>query len=41
MKIRDSGMPDEPYWESLFDVALMLSRLNVSRFNNVAELGGG
>jgi SAM-dependent methyltransferase len=41
MKIRDSGMPDEPYWESLFDVPLILSRLNIARFRDVAELGCG
>jgi SAM-dependent methyltransferase len=41
MKIRDSGMPDETYWESLFDVPLILSRLEISRFHDVAELGCG
>jgi len=41
MKIRDSGMPDEPYWESLFDVPLILSRLGIDRFHDVAELGCG
>ena len=25
MKIRDSGMPDEAYWESLLDVPLILT----------------
>jgi SAM-dependent methyltransferase len=41
MKIRDSGMPDESYWESLFDVPLILARLGVDRFHDVAELGCG
>jgi SAM-dependent methyltransferase len=41
MKIRDSGMPDESYWESLFDVPLILSRLGIDRFHDVAELGCG
>jgi SAM-dependent methyltransferase len=41
MKIRDSGMPDEAYWESLFDVPLILSRLGIVRFHDVAELGCG
>jgi SAM-dependent methyltransferase len=41
MKVRDSGMPDEAYWESLFDVPLILSRLNISRFHDIAELGCG
>jgi SAM-dependent methyltransferase len=41
MKVRDSGMPDEAYWEALFDVPLILSRFAVSRFHDVAELGCG
>ena len=41
MKIRDSGMPDESYWESLFDVPLILSRLGIDRCHDVAELGCG
>lgn len=41
MKVRDSGMPDEAFWESLFDVPLILSRLDIARFHDVAELGCG
>jgi SAM-dependent methyltransferase len=41
MKIRDSGMPDEAYWETLFDVPLVLSRLDISLFHDIAELGCG
>jgi SAM-dependent methyltransferase len=41
MRIRDSGMPDEAYWESLFDVPLILSRLGIAQFHDVAELGCG
>lgn len=41
MKIRDSGMPDESYWETLFDVPLILCRLGIDRFQDVAELGCG
>ena len=41
MKIRDSGMPDEAYWESLFDVPLILEKLEISKFRDVAELGCG
>lgn len=41
MKIRDSGMPNESYWESLFDLPLILSRLEMARFHDVAELGCG
>jgi SAM-dependent methyltransferase len=41
MKVRDSGMPDEGYWESFFDVPLILSKLGIERFKDVAELGCG
>jgi SAM-dependent methyltransferase len=41
MKVRDSGMPDEAYWETLFDVPLILDRLDIRRFHDVAELGCG
>ena len=41
MKIRDSGMPNESYWESLFDVPLILSRLGIERLRDVAEVGCG
>jgi SAM-dependent methyltransferase len=41
MKVRDSGMPDERYWESLFDVPLILDRLEIARFHDVAEFGCG
>lgn len=34
-------MPDEAYWETLFDVPLILSQLGVERFRDVAELGCG
>lgn len=42
MKIRDSGMPDESFWESLFDVPLILDRLGIGpHLADVAELGCG
>lgn len=42
MKLRDSGMPEEAYWESLFDVDLILDRLEVDpSWRHVAELGCG
>jgi SAM-dependent methyltransferase len=42
MKVPESGMPDEVYWESLFDVNLILDRLGVdATVGNVAELGCG
>jgi len=34
-------MPEEAYWESLFDVPFILSRLGIERFRDVAELGCG
>ncbi len=42
MRIRDSGMPDEAYWESLFDAPLILSRLGLDgSVGDAAELGCG
>ncbi len=41
MKVRDSGMPEESYWESLFDVPLILGKFNIERFQDVAEFGCG
>jgi SAM-dependent methyltransferase len=41
MKVRDSGMPDEAYWETLFDIPLILARLDIARFHDVAEFGCG
>lgn len=41
MKVRDSGMPEEDLWEQLFDVDLILDRLDVSAFGDAAELGCG
>ncbi len=41
MRFRDSGMPDEAYWETLFGVPLILSKLGIGRFNDVVELGCG
>ena len=42
MKVRESGMPEEAYWETLFDVGLVLDRLGVdARLRNVVEFGCG
>jgi SAM-dependent methyltransferase len=42
MKLRESGMPEESYWETLFDVELILDRLGVdSALRDVVELGCG
>lgn len=40
--MRESGMPDEAYWETLFDVPLILERLGINdSLKNVVELGCG
>ncbi len=42
MKMRDSGMPDEAYWESLLDVPAILDRIGVDgTLRDVVELGCG
>ncbi|MCP5528618.1 MAG: class I SAM-dependent methyltransferase [Verrucomicrobiales bacterium] len=42
MKLRESGMPDEAYWETLFDVPLILDGLGIdARLADVCELGCG
>ncbi|HUJ08496.1 MAG TPA: class I SAM-dependent methyltransferase [Verrucomicrobiae bacterium] len=42
MKLRESGMPEEAYWETLFDVPLILDRLGIDvAFKDVVELGCG
>jgi SAM-dependent methyltransferase len=42
MKLRESGMPDEGYWESLMNIELILDRLEVDkRIGNAVELGCG
>lgn len=42
MKLRESGMPEEAYWETLFNVPLILDRLGVdATLGNVVELGCG
>ncbi len=42
MKLRESGMPEESYWETLFDVPLILDRLRIdARIQHVVELGCG
>ena len=42
MKLRESGMPEEAYWETLLDVPLILDRLSINReFQDVVELGCG
>jgi SAM-dependent methyltransferase len=41
MRIRDSGMPEESYWETLLDIPSIVSRLEIGRSHDVAELGCG
>ena len=42
MKVRDSGMPDAAFWESLFDVELILDRMAVnSSVHGLVEFGCG
>jgi len=42
MRLRDSGMPDEAYWETLFDVPLVLAQLGIDEsLGDVVELGCG
>ena len=42
MKLRESGMPEEAYWETLVDVPLILDRLEIdARLRNVVEFGCG
>jgi len=42
MRLRESGMPEEEYWESLFNVELILDRMGIdATMRDVAELGCG
>ncbi|OGS60099.1 MAG: hypothetical protein A3J79_05485 [Elusimicrobia bacterium RIFOXYB2_FULL_62_6] len=42
MKVRDSSMPEAGYWESLFDVPLILDRMGVdASVRDLAEFGCG
>ncbi|VAX24838.1 Methyltransferase type 11 [hydrothermal vent metagenome] len=42
MKIRDSGMPKESYWESFFNPYFILSQLQLDNsITDVAEFGSG
>jgi ubiquinone/menaquinone biosynthesis C-methylase UbiE len=42
MKVNDSGMPDEAYWNSLFDVHLIVDWLHIENINDpIVEIGCG
>lgn len=42
MKVRDSGMPEELYWGSLFDIPVILDRMGLNpSLRDVVEFGCG
>ncbi len=42
MKVRDSGMPERTYWESLFDIPLILQRMEIqANIDRLVEFGCG
>lgn len=42
MKVRESGMPDASYWETLFDVPLILEQMHIdASLHDIAEIGCG
>ncbi len=42
MKVRDSGMPEQSYWESLFDITGILERLKIDqKIGDAVEVGCG
>lgn len=42
MKVRDSGMPEQSYWESLFDIEGVLDRLKIDpQIGDAVEVGCG
>lgn len=42
MKVRDSGMPEQTYWESLFDIPGVLDALRIDQhIGDVVEVGCG
>ena len=42
MKTRQSGMPDVTYWESLFDVPLILNKMEIKKdIENLLDVGCG
>jgi ubiquinone/menaquinone biosynthesis C-methylase UbiE len=42
MKVRDSGMPEQEYWKTLFDIPLILDRMRVDDAPEmIAEFGCG
>jgi ubiquinone/menaquinone biosynthesis C-methylase UbiE len=41
MKIEDSGMPEESYWNSLFDIGGIIDWLNIPEASKIVEIGCG
>ncbi|MDX1927987.1 MAG: class I SAM-dependent methyltransferase [Pirellulaceae bacterium] len=41
MRVRDSGMPEQDYWESLVDVPLTINRFEMHSYRDVTEMGCG
>lgn len=42
MKVRDSGMPEQSYWEGLFDIGAVLDGLKIDqRIEDAVEVGCG
>jgi ubiquinone/menaquinone biosynthesis C-methylase UbiE len=42
MKVNDSGMPEENYWNSLFDIPLIIDWLNINNVSGpIVEIGCG
>ena len=41
MKIEDSGMPEESYWNSLFNIEAIINWLNIAEGSQIVEIGSG
>ncbi len=42
MKVRDSGMPEQEYWESLFNIDLILDKMEINEdIKSLVEFGCG
>lgn len=42
MKVRDSGMPEQKYWESLFNIDLILDKMEINQgIKSLVEFGCG
>lgn len=42
MKVRDSGMPEQSYWESLFNIPLILEKMKINKSIDIlVEFGCG